>query len=193
MRLTNWPPSTMFSSSSAGSRACCAGTATWPIRSSDCAAPGAIDDREVTGRDGRQLEGALQRRVNRRIPESRAIPVAERVGGGIGEVGMCAVADHDQRGIRRPVRLPVEVAHLVHGNLLERRLAADRQMTVRVIAVEQRCERAIGQRRGHVAKLPQAVGAELAHALELAGVELRTDDDVGEQPEPARREARDAW
>ena len=32
---------------------------------------------------------------------------------------MRAVTDHDQRRIPRPVRLPVEVAHLVHGYLLE--------------------------------------------------------------------------
>ena len=66
-------------------------------------------------------------------------------------------------------------------------------MPVRVIAVQQRRERAIGQRRGHVPKLPQPVGAQLPHPLELAVVDLRTHDDVGEQPEPAGCEARNAW
>ena len=77
-----------------------------------------------------------------------------------------------------------------HG--FERAHRADRQVAVRVRSVKRGCKRAIGDRRRHVAQLPQAVRSQLPHAVELVSGKLRPRDDVGHQlegatPEPRKR------
>ena len=62
-----------------------------------------------------------------------------------------------------------------------------------MIPVQQRREGAVGECGGHVAQLAQAVGAQLPDPFELAGLELRSYHDVGQQGEAARREARQPW
>ena len=60
-------------------------------------------------------------------------------------------------------------------------LAAERRVAVRMRAVQQPDERAIGDRARHVAQLRQPVQPQLAHALEVGLGERRPRDDVGEQ------------
>ena len=65
-------------------------------------------------------------------------------------------------------------AHVVDGHRRERRFAADRRVAVRMRAVEQLEERAVGDRAGHVAQLRQPVQAQLAHAREVVVAQRRT-------------------
>ena len=58
-------------------------------------------------------------------------------------------------------------------------------MAVRVRAVQQLQERAIGERGRHVAQLRETMQAELADAREIALAQRRPDDDVGEKRERA--------
>ena len=74
---------------------------------------------------------------------------------------------------------------------------ADRQVAVRMVAIEQLRERAIGQRRRHVLQLQQPVQPQIADAIELALLEPRADQHVAHQLEAAieialeRRQAED--
>ena len=102
-------------------------------------------------------------------------------------VVVVAVADGNQRRRRRPDRARVKRPHVVDVHRRQRRFAADRRMAVRMRAVEQLEERAVGDGAGHVAQLRQPVQPQLPHAREVVLPQRRTHDDVGEQRERALR------
>ncbi len=80
-------------------------------------------------------------------------------------------------------------AHLFVGHRAQRRFGSHRQVRVRMVAEEQPAERAVRQRRRHVAQLHQPVDAKFAQAPELVRIERGPRQDVGQQPQPSAGEA----
>ena len=102
---------------------------------------------------------------------------------------MRGIAGDDHRRVRSHVRLLVELAHGVEPQPAQRRLPPDRQMAVGMIPVEQLGQRAIREHGWHVAHLHQAIQAQIANPLEVAGLEPWALHHVGEQGQTAFREA----
>ena len=97
---------------------------------------------------------------------------------------MRRVAGEDDRHVGRTKRAAVERRDVSERQRAQRPFGADRHVSVRVIAVEQLREHAIGERRRHVAELQQTIEPQLAHAIELALLQTRPDQHVGDQLEP---------
>ncbi len=173
MRLTNWPPSTRFS----------------------------VTQRVIVGRRARRRRrgrcgartaarpAARRRRCGRRMT-SPAPPAARRDPGTtcLPSVRQPSNAPRDQvataaRARRRPRQSRVardgwyiwrwNVAASPATSRSQRLLGADRQVAIRMVAVEQPQERPLGHRRRHLAQLQQPVDAQVAHALEIRVVEAR--------------------
>ena len=77
------------------------------------------------------------------------------------------------------------------GLYAERGHRANRQVSIRVVAVDRRGKGAVGRGRRHIAQLSQAVRSQLPHAVELVSGKLRPRDDVGHQLEGATPEPRE--
>ena len=140
----------------------------------------------VDERDERVGPGAGAVHVARREPVvfvGGGRPVAEGALGGRGLLGVGEVARHDERhapGLPGP---RVEGTHVLDRAGAQAGRGADRQVPVRVAVVEQRGERAVGDRGRQVAQLQEAVEAQLADAGEIVLRHAGPADDVGEQVE----------
>ena len=71
----------------------------------------------------------------------------------------------------------------------KRRARADREVAVRVAAIDLAGEHGLRVHAGHVAELPDAIQPECAHTVEVGRIEARPHDDVGEQGEGLGHEA----
>ena len=98
---------------------------------------------------------------------------------------MRAVADGNQRRRRRPDRARMKRAHVVDRHRRQRRLAPDRRVAVRMVAVQQLQKGPVRDGPRHVAKLGEAMEPQLAHAIEIRFAQRRPDDDVRQQRERA--------
>ncbi len=130
------------------------------MRSSDCGA---------RGRGTMLSRAPLRQRAVRRRLGAVAAPVqsANASRGQLHDRRVIAVADRDQRRRAGPNRARVKRAHIVDVHRRERRFAADRRMAVRVRAVHQPQERAIGD--AHPACRASASGGAAA-----AGARVRS-------------------
>src|SRR5215207_3633824 len=68
----------------------------------------------------------------------------------------------------------------------QRALRADRQVSVRVLGIEQLREDAVGDGRRQIAELDEPIEPQLAHPIEIALIQERYPDHRGEQVERSR-------
>jgi hypothetical protein len=104
------------------------------------------------------------------------------------------VTDRYHRGAGGHVAAAVEQGDVLARQGAQRVRRADWQVAVRVLGVEELREHAIGNRRGEIAELDQAVETELAHALDVSRLESRRAHHRRQQrqrPRRVRRERRD--
>jgi len=130
-----------------------------------------------------------QRFVGAHLVLAGASPVGERLRRQPLDRGMLAIADCNQRRRRRADRVQMKRAHILDVHRRQRRFAADRGMAVRMRAVEQLQERAIGDGPRHVAQLREPMQPQLTHAGEIVLADRGAHHDVRQQLECALREA----
>ena len=133
-----------------------------------------------------QPRGRRSRAHRRRRAElAAACPPVEGIRRHAANLLVIAGADGNQRRPRRRNRVGVERANVADAHSCERRLAADRRMTVRMLAVEKTDERAVGHGPGHVAQLDEPVQPQLPDPGEIVLGERGTNGHVGQSREPA--------
>ena len=81
----------------------------------------------------------------------------------------------------------MEAARFSDAHRPQRGLAPDRQVAVGVGAVQALGEDALGDGGRHLPHLEEPVEAEIAHAVEVGGVQPRPDDHLGQQRQRRRR------
>jgi hypothetical protein len=114
-----------------------------------------VRDDHAPGIERRDREaGNVEQRCLRR---RRGGPVAERGGDEVREPIVRRVADRDHRRVGRRVHTAVKRHDVVQPQRLQCPFGADRQVAVRVIAIEILREQPVRDRRGQVAELYQAV------------------------------------
>jgi hypothetical protein len=79
----------------------------------------------------------------------------------------------------------MELRDALHATSPQRRLGADREMPVRVVAIHQAQERAFSHRGRHILQLLQTIEAKLPDAVEIVLPEAGPDEDVGKQRQAA--------
>ena len=97
------------------------------------------------------------------------------------------VPDGDDGHLWRAILLLVKRSHLAEVHRPQRCFGANRQVAIGVRAVKALREHPLGDGRWHVAKLQQPVEPQVAHAVEVGGLEAGPRNHLCQQGQRRRR------